>query len=157
MPHAATQHECHYTIVRWFLQLFIGGIMFTSALGKSLDLPGFVAVLNTYRAFPDWTLWPLALGVTSVEFVLGVWLLSGWHLQTSALVGGGLNTVYAVWMTISLLRGLELINCGCFGVFFPQPLTWFAPVEDLVMVSLCLALARLIPLCDAREPRGERE
>ena len=143
MPHAATQAECHCTIVRWCLQLFIGGIIFASALGKSLDLSGFVAVLNTYRAFPDSTLWPLALGVTGVEFVLGAWFLSGWRLETSALVGTGLNTVYAVWMTISLLRGLELTNCGCFGVFFPQPLTWFSPVEDLVMVSLCLALRRL--------------
>jgi uncharacterized membrane protein YphA (DoxX/SURF4 family) len=120
MSHAATQPECHWTIVRWCLQLFIGGIIFTSALGKSLDLPGFVAVLNTYRAFADSTLWPLALGVTGVEFVLGAWLLSGWRLQTSALVGVGLNTVYAVWMTILLLRGLELTNCGCFGVFFPS-------------------------------------
>jgi uncharacterized membrane protein YphA (DoxX/SURF4 family) len=143
MPYAATQLECHFTIVRWCLQLFIGGIIFASALGKSLDLPGFVAVLNTYRAFPDSTLWPLALGVTGVEFFLGVWFLSGWRLQTSALVGAGLNIVYAVWMTISLLRGLELTNCGCFGVFFPQPLTWISPVEDLVMVSLCLAVRRL--------------
>jgi uncharacterized membrane protein YphA (DoxX/SURF4 family) len=140
MPHAATPPECRCTIVRWCLQLFIGGIIFASALGKSLDLPGFVAVLNTYRAFPDSTLWPVALGVTGVEFVLGAWLVSGWRLQTSALVGAGLNAVYALWMTISLLRGLELTNCGCFGVFFPQPLTWFSPVEDLVMVSLCLAL-----------------
>jgi hypothetical protein len=131
------------TIVHWCLQVFIGGIIFTSALAKSLDLLGFVAVLNTYRAFPDAALWPLALGLTGVEFLLGAWILSGWRLQTSTLVGAGLNTVYAVWMATSLLRGLELANCGCFGVFFPQPLTWFSPVEDFVMVSLCLALRRL--------------
>jgi hypothetical protein len=36
-----------------------------------------------------------------------------------------------------------LENCGCFGVFFPQPLRWYSPLEDLVLVGLCLALRRL--------------
>jgi len=31
-----------------------------------------------------------------------------------------LNTGYAVWTTISLLRGLALDNCGCDGRFFPN-------------------------------------
>lgn len=128
--------------IRWFLRLFIGGVIFASALGKSLDLTGFVEVLKTYQIFPDLTLWPLALAVTGFEFVLGVWLLSGWRLRAGALVALGLNAGYAVWMTISLLRGLELSNCGCFGVFFPQPLRWYSPLEDLVLVGMCYALSR---------------
>ena len=128
--------------LHWFLRLFIGGVIFASALGKSLDLPGFVEVLATYRAFPDIVLRPLALAVTGFEFVLGAWVLSGWQLRTGALVALGLNAGYAVWMTISLLRGLELSNCGCFGVFFPQPLRWYSPLEDLVLVGMCYALAR---------------
>jgi len=129
--------------LRWFLRLFIGGIIFASALGKSLDLPGFVEVLKTYRAFPEAMLWPLALMVTSVEFVLGAWLLSGWCLRTGALAALWLNAGYTVWMTVSLLRGLELANCGCFGAFFPQPLTWLSPLEDLVLVGLCYTLSCL--------------
>jgi hypothetical protein len=74
--------------------------------------------------------------------VLGAWMLSGWRLRDSALVALGLNAGYAVWMTISLLRGLELTNCGCFGVFFPQPLRWYSPLEDLVLVGMCYALSR---------------
>lgn len=128
--------------IRWFLRLFIGGVIFASALGKSLDLTGFVEVLKTYQIFPDLTLWPLALAVTGFEFVLGVWLLSGWRLRAGALVALGLNAGYAVWMTISLLRGLELSNCGCFGMFFPQPLRWYSPLEDLVLVGMCYALSR---------------
>ncbi len=130
------------TATRWILQSFVGLIIFGSALGKSLDLPGFVEVLRTYQAFHDLTLWPLALAVTGFEFVLGMWLLSGWRLRTSALVALWLNTGYAVWMAISLLRGLELSNCGCFGVFFPQPLSWYSPLEDLVLVAMCYVLSR---------------
>lgn len=129
--------------LRRFLQLFVSFILLASALGKSLDLPGFVEVLKTYQIFPDRTLWPLALAVTGFEFVLGAWLLSGWRLRAGALVALGLNAGYAAWMTISLLRGLELSNCGCFGVFFPQPLRWYSPLEDLALVGMCYATARM--------------
>jgi len=128
--------------IRWFLRLFIGGIILASAIGKSLDLPGFVDVLKTYRAFPDVALWPLAMSVTGFEFVLGVWLLSGRRLAAAALVAMWLNAGYAAWMAVSLLRGLNLTNCGCFGVFFPQPLRWYSPLEDLVLTGMCYALSR---------------
>lgn len=128
--------------LRWFLQLFISLILLASALGKSLDLPGFVEVLKTYQAFPAPLLWPLALAVTGCELALGAWVLSGQRLAVGALVAACLNTGYAVWMAISLLRGLELTNCGCFGVYFPQPLRWYSPLEDLVLVGMCYALSR---------------
>ncbi len=125
------------------LQGLLGGIIFGSALGKSLDLAGFVDVLATYQAFSPWTLWPLATSITIGEFILGTWILSGFQLRMSALLGAAINTVYAGWMTLSLLRGLNLPNCGCFGVFFPQPLTWRSPLEDLALVALCGLLANL--------------
>ncbi|MEW6543919.1 MAG: MauE/DoxX family redox-associated membrane protein [Nitrospirota bacterium] len=130
-------------VLPWALRLFIGGIFLASAVGKGLDLPGFVEVVKTYRAFPEETLWPLALTVAGVELLLGLWLLSGWRLRDAALAGLGVNAGYAVWMTVSLLRGLELANCGCFGVFFPQPLRWYSPLEDLVLVGMCWTLSRL--------------
>lgn len=130
-------------LLGWFLQLLIGGILLGSSVGKALDLPGFVEVLKTYQAFPGVTLLPLAVVVTSVELVLGTWLLSGWRLQTGALMAAGLNAAYGAWMTISLLRGLELSNCGCFGLFFPLPLRWYSPLEDVVLVALCCTLHRL--------------
>jgi uncharacterized membrane protein YphA (DoxX/SURF4 family) len=129
-------------VIRWFLRLFIGVILLASALGKSLDLSGFVEVLRTYRVFPEALLWPLALLVTSVEFIMGAWLLSGWCLKAGALAAMWLNIGYAAWMTVSLLRGLELANCGCFGVFIPRPLRWYSPLEDLVLVGMAYTLQR---------------
>ncbi|MBI3355716.1 MAG: hypothetical protein HY038_02880 [Nitrospirae bacterium] len=71
-------------IVRWFFRLFIGGILLASALGKSLNLPGFVDVLITYQAIPALLLWPIALLITGFEWLLGAWVLSGWRLVTGA-------------------------------------------------------------------------
>ena len=128
-------------ILKWFLQILIGGILIASALGKALDLSGFADVLKTYQAFPEAALFFIAFSVTVFEFLLGGWMLSGWRLPASAITAAIMNTVYAVWMTVTLIRGLELANCGCFGVFFPRPLTWVSPIEDLVMVALCSLLA----------------
>ena len=128
---------------QWLLRAVLGGILLASALGKSLDLPGFVEVLVTYRAFPDWSLWPIALFITTIEWMLGLWVLSGRRLPQAALATVLLNGIYAVWMTVSLARGLDLPNCGCYGVYFPQPLRWYSPLEDLVLVSLGFTLWRL--------------
>jgi hypothetical protein len=130
------------TVLAGFCRLFVGAVLIASALGKSLDLPGFIDVLITYRAFPRWSLWTLAVSITSVEWLLGIWLLSGWRIRAAALTALILNASYAVWMTISLLRVLELDNCGCYGVFFPQPLRWYSPLEDLVLVGMSYALIK---------------
>ncbi len=114
-----------------------------SALGKSLDLPGFTEVLVTYQAFPPWSLWPLTLLITVVEWILGLLILSGRRLREAASFAMCLNGAYALWMTATLLRGLELANCGCFGRFFPQPLRWHSPLEDLVLAGMCYATRRL--------------
>jgi hypothetical protein len=132
-----------YRISMWTLRLFIGGIFLASALGKSLDLTGFVDVLSTYRTFPEAALGPIGVGITLMEWVLAAWVLSAWRLRLSALATVAVNGLYAVWMTVSLLRGLDVPNCGCFGVFFPQPLRWYSTLEDLVLVGMGVTLAAL--------------
>jgi hypothetical protein len=115
-------------------------MLLASALGKALDLPGFVDVLVTYRAIPALFLWPTALTITGLEWLFGLWVLSGWRLEAAALATLILYVGYAFWMTLSLLRSLDLPNCGCYGVFFPQPLRWYSPLENAVVVGMCYAL-----------------
>jgi Methylamine utilisation protein MauE len=130
----------NWTVVTWCCRLLIGGVLLASALGKSLDLPGFVDILVTYRLFPSWSLWPVALMIIAVEWVLAAWILSGWQLPTSAFLALMLNGLYAVGLIMTLFRGLDLPNCGCYGVFFPLPLRWYSPLEDLVLVGICAVL-----------------
>ncbi|MGQ0556238.1 MAG: MauE/DoxX family redox-associated membrane protein [Nitrospiraceae bacterium] len=60
----------NWTVVTWCCRLLIGGVLLASALGKSLDPPGFVDILATYQLFPSWSLWPVALTIIAVEWVL---------------------------------------------------------------------------------------
>jgi Methylamine utilisation protein MauE len=134
------KNEYGWSIIFGACRFIVGMVCLASALGKSMDFQGFVEVLSTYRFFPDWGLWPVAIGITSLEWVLALWLLSGWRIGSSALVALILYGLYASSLVITLLRGLDLPNCGCYGVFFPQPLRWYSPLEDLVLVGMCYAV-----------------
>lgn len=130
----------NWTVVTWGCRLLIGGVLLASALGKALDLEGFVDVLVTYRLFPGWSFWLAAFVIIGIEWILAAWILSGWRLPTGALLALTLNGLYAVGLIVTLIRGIDLPNCGCYGVFFPQPLRWYSPVEDLVLVGISYAL-----------------
>ena len=61
-------------------------------------------------------------------------------IADGALLAMMLNSLYAIGLIVTLFRGLDLPNCGCYGVFFPQPLRWYSPLEDLVLAGICYAL-----------------
>lgn len=127
------------------LRLFIGLVLVATAAGKLIDVSGFAGVLRAYEAFPEGALLPVAIAVPLAELALALWLFSGARLAGAAATALGMHAVYAVWAAASILRGLKLENCGCFGVFFARPLGWRTVLEDLVMAGLSawlLALAR---------------
>ena len=127
----------------WPLRLVIGGVVLAAGLGKALDLAGFVPVLASYRLVPPAGRWPAAVGVTAAEVLIGLWVLSGRSLSLAALAATAMHLGYAAIMATALARGLDIPNCGCFGVFLARPLRWFSPLEDLVAAALSLALYRL--------------
>lgn len=119
-----------------FLRIFIATILLTTGVGKALDIPGFVEVLITYQAFANWMLYPVALGMIATELILSLWLFSGRTIYWAAYASLGLHAIFTLWATVSILRGLDIPNCGCFGVFFARPLDGWTILEDLVMVAL---------------------
>jgi hypothetical protein len=120
------------------LRGLVGLVLLTTALGKSLDLMGFAQVVGTYQVFPE-VLWlPVALAMTVTEWVLAFWLFSGRRPVRASLAAAGLHLVFTGWAAMTVLRGIEVPNCGCFGVFLARPLTWGTVVEDAVMLTVCL-------------------
>lgn len=105
-----------------------------------MDVPGFIEVLNTYQFFPDWTLPVIAVLLILFELRLAEWFLFGKNIVVAALLSVLLHSGFTLFSAITLLRGLELPNCGCFGVFLARPLTWWTVVEDLVLVGMSFCL-----------------
>ncbi len=123
-----------------FLRFAIGAILLATAVGKLLDVPGFARVLGDYKAFAPGALLPIAIAVPVLELALAFWLFSGRNLVAGALVSAAMHLLYAGWSAVSVLRGLKLVNCGCFGVFLSRPLGWSTVVEDLLLVAASLGL-----------------
>ena len=123
-----------------FLRGAIGTILLATAVGKFLDIPGFARILGQYQTFPERALFPLAVAIPAVELAVGLWLFSGRNLVGAALVSTAMHLTYAAWSAISVLRGLRLPNCGCFGVFLARPLTWATVIEDLTLAGASAAL-----------------
>lgn len=142
---ASGREHLAMSIVYWLLRLGLGGLILATGVGKALDVPGFIGVLQTYRlGLGNGSLWAIGLAVTIFELALGPWILSGRKLARAMEFAMALNFGYFVLMTSSLWRGLELQNCGCYGVYFPQPLRWYSPLEDVALIVLSLLLLNIV-------------
>lgn len=120
----------------------LGLLLAATATGKALDLGGFRTVLAAYDLFPVWSLWEIALAMPVLEGAIASAMLSGrgvrWGAGASVLLHGG----FAAVLTVEVIRGVPLENCGCFGVFLARPLRWTSPLEDLALVALSLIILR---------------
>jgi len=129
-------------IILGSLRYFIASVLLLSGLGKLLDVPGFVQVLITYQAIPAWGLHLVAVTLILVELRISEWLFRDNTLVAGALGSLVLHSIFTLWTVVTLLRGVPVPNCGCFGVFFARPLTGWTVVEDLVLVIASFYLLR---------------
>jgi hypothetical protein len=126
--------------------LLAGGLgltYFTTGFAKSLDVRGFRDVLDTYELYPSWALWPIAAGMTATELFLAYSFFTGRKLDPLGLAGSYIiSGGGAIVLFTELIRGIDLPNCGCWGVFFANPLKWFTPWEDVAMVAMTIGVQR---------------
>jgi hypothetical protein len=85
---------------------------------------------------------PVALIVGLAEVSLAVWLLSGRRVAAAAAATAAMHSGYFLLLATTLLRGIRLENCGCFGVYWPRPLGLSSLAEDLVLTAVALLLWR---------------
>jgi len=144
----------HRVVFYRTFRILLGLLVFAAGLGKLLDIPGYVAIMRTYQLdfVPAALYLPGAVAVIVFELGLGGWILSAWRLATAALFSVAMHAGYFVLLSASLLRGLKLENCGCFGVFLARPLTWYSPLEDAVVIAVSYSLFQYARSLEARQP-----
>jgi uncharacterized membrane protein YphA (DoxX/SURF4 family) len=128
------------TGIRWFFVLLLAA----SSIGKLADMPGFYAVIKSYALLPEAVILISAWALAIFELVLAIWLAIGKRINVAALIVIALHFVYLIWLAIALARGLDIPNCGCFGIYWARPLTWFTPVEDFILLALATVMWRSI-------------
>lgn len=125
------------------LRLFFTVLLLITGGAKLLDIHGFVGIVDSYAMLPDALTPPSAFALAVWEIILGLWLLSRWKCRAAAVALIALHMLYLLWLLAALARGLSLPNCGCFGVYWPRPLTWQSPLEDLALLLLAIVLWRI--------------
>jgi Methylamine utilisation protein MauE len=119
-----------------FVQYFFVLLLAASGCAKLADMGGFFDVVATYEVLPTVMIPSIAWSLALLELALAIWLLIATQIKAAAGCLVALHFVYLIWLMAALLRGLHIPNCGCFGVYFPRPLTVFTLLEDLVLLSL---------------------
>ena len=130
---------------------FVGIVLISTGIGKALDVSGFASVLEAYQLFPDWLNIPLAFALPCIELGIGICLLMRLHRIVTACMAVALHIIMLSVVIMTLNRGIEVSNCGCFGVFFARPLTTLTAIEDFFMLGMSLLI-----LFDARHRVGQQ-
>lgn len=127
-------------LITFAIIVVIGGILLVAGFGKLLDNRFFAERLAEWQLFPRWSLLPLGVAVSLSELLLAAWLFSGWRLAEAALIAFLFHVGYIAGTVITLLRGIQLPDCGCFGIVFPHPLDWNMVWQDAFLAGLCVVL-----------------
>ena len=130
-------------LIRRAIAWLIGCVLLLAATGKLLDNRHFAEVLAQWQLFPRWSLLPLGVVTSLAELILALWLFSGWRLDRAALLSVLFHLGYSIATVVTLIRGIRLPDCGCFGILFPHPLNWTMAIEDSGFAVLSLVLCLL--------------
>jgi hypothetical protein len=118
----------------------IAGALLLAAIGKLLDNRYFAEILAQWRLFPNWSLLGFGVLLSLCELLLALWLFSGWRLAEAALFAVLFHISYVLGTLVTVLRGIRLPDCGCFGILFPHPLDWMMVFQDAALAVLCIGL-----------------
>jgi hypothetical protein len=126
--------------------LYYSLLLLAMAAGQIADTGGFANILRTFELFGDAES-QLAVLISIVELVTGAAiLLAGATPGSRMRVVAPLGLLVAVFWTVvaaqAYARGLDVPNCGCFGVYLGQSLRWWVLLEDAGMLVLAWLAVR---------------
>lgn len=120
-------------------------LLLSMGLAQLSDLAGFADVIASYQALPGRSALPVASAIAVSEVVTGLGLVAGGpSRRVWAIVAVALALVWSLFGTQAFARGLDLSNCGCFGVHLPQRLWWGVLAQDAAFLATTLWVARAL-------------
>lgn len=127
-------------IARWVF----GALLLLMALGQFLSPSEFIDAIGSYRLAGDAGSRVLAWFLLLLQALAGAGLLWGSPRLRPVAGWAGLAVALA-WSALAVqafARGLSIPNCGCFGRFLAQELSWWVLVQDAYFVVLALLALR---------------
>ena len=117
-------------------RLAIGAVLIYAGASKAAGpAEEFAYILSAYDVIPkDFTL-PAAAVIPWVELFVGWALILGFQTRLAAAAAGALFVAFMGAVGSTVLRGIALPNCGCFGEALH-----FTPLQAFVMDTCLLVL-----------------
>ena len=146
--------------LHWVLALAVGGLFVYASLSKIADPRAFAKIVYHYQVVgPSATLGFLpanlvAVALPWIELLAGVLLVSGLWRREAAVVTSLLLAIFVAAVTSTLVRGIDIQNCGCFALDASGRAAGFKLIAgDLALLAAALVVALVPP----REPEAEAE
>lgn len=94
----------------------VGAVFLVSGLHKlAAPVEEFAVVIEAYRLISPGMSLKAAHLLPWLEVFLGFLLVSGFQVRAASAAGGAFFTLFIAALGSTVLRGIELANCGCFG------------------------------------------
>jgi uncharacterized membrane protein YphA (DoxX/SURF4 family) len=121
-------------------RLTLAIIFFYAGVEKILHPQEFAVAIYNYQLLPDYVINLSAIFLPWLEVFIAASLISGINTRGAALLSALLLLIFAIALTINLVRGLD-ISCGCFGAASGN-INWLYLARDISL--FCLSVFVLI-------------
>ena len=124
--------ENKYIIIA--VRIVLGAVFMYASFDKMANPETFASIVDNYHLLPYQLVNALAIFLPWLEFIIGLFLITGKWVKASLLIYNVLLIVFIIALGQALIRGLD-ISCGCFSV---NPSTtsevWLRIVEDIILL-----------------------
>ncbi|MEU8849699.1 MauE/DoxX family redox-associated membrane protein [Streptomyces sp. NPDC048564] len=126
------------------LRIVLGTVYTAMGVAQLASFGHMPQILSAYGLVTGSAATVLAVALIAGELVCGIWFLA--RPRSKALAPVWVYTaVSVVWTVLALqayARGLSVSNCGCFGIYPAQRLSWFVLLQDALTLLYAAVLFR---------------
>jgi uncharacterized membrane protein YphA (DoxX/SURF4 family) len=154
--------------VQLVLRLLLGAFFVYASLDKIASPAGFAKIAYQWQVAGPVPSNLVAVTLPWIELVAGLLLVAGAWRREAALVVALLLVVFLGAATSVLVRGIDIVNCGCVSVAkeaadsawppaWAKGVGWFLIVRNLLMLAAALAIAFVRPQAAVAVPPPSAE
>ena len=114
-------------------------ILFSAAWHKFSEFDIFAGALDAYQLLPSVAVMPIARLLPCVEVAIALFVLVPASRHFGLIAFAGLIAIYAVAITVNLMRGRRQIDCGCGGDV--HLLCWGLVLRNALLTGVALAMS----------------
>ncbi|GEM_PF-815206 len=117
-----------------FLPAYI--LVYAGFLKATSPIEEFAFAISAYKIFPSRLLLPIAFALPWFEIYLGIFLALGLFRKQIHIMVISLFTLFEVMLFSTVVRGISLASCGCFGTGRSNSIT-VEIIINLMSIALC--------------------